>query len=437
MKKRKKQTCKGMLLLVALLFLTVPGFHSKASEESNSDAESEMMQVTIEEADITMQLPVSCYLLGQNIAENDPYLKKVGGDREKIQNYYKEAGIVLNAIAIDDSYEIVVTMNENSNVDYVYNMQSLTEEQIREFAGTIQTTYASYGYDVEDYELYETEHASFVLLHFGQVYDEKKVQCSQYYTIRDSRIYNITLRSYIGEITPKMEEMIERIVDSISFSGSDMEIIYENEENGVSFCLSDGWTRVAQKQDSPYLQAQYMHSNELGESIQFFYMDIWGDMDALHQLTNTREELTVKEGVTNADKKKYKSYASVFFDDYTTVSFQKIGDYWYLTSEIPMQVESETIEGSYMQKSAVTVQNGILYAYQYGYYEDGNLHETDFEELLKNISYQTPKLLLEDEQHYKNIAGMLYKMTAVVVFIIILLAGVMYLYYKGTEEKKL
>lgn len=209
-------------LLCCLVFMQ--GLSVKAQE-------TEMTHVTLEEADISIMLPITCYLLGQNITENDPYLEKVGGDREKIQNYYKDAGIILNAIAQDDSYEIVVTMNENSNIDYVYSMKSLSEEQIREFAETIQTTYASYGYEVNGYQLYDTEETSYVLFHFRQLYDDKMVECYQYYTIRESKIYNITLRSYLGEITTSMEEMISKVIDSVSFGGMNQNsIIYEDEE---------------------------------------------------------------------------------------------------------------------------------------------------------------------------------------------------------------
>lgn len=428
MKKKKKQVFRWCLLGFFCFCLIIPSMGIKA-------VETDMTQVTLEEADISMMIPITCYLLGQNIAENDPYLEKVGGNRERIQDYYKEAGIILNAIAQDDSYEIVVTMNENSNIDYVYNMQSLTEEQIREFADTIQETYVSYGYDVDGYELYETEAATYVLFHFRQIYEEQTVQCYQYYTIRDSRIYNITLRSYLGEITAKMESMIGDVVDSISFGEANQEIAYHNEENGVSYSLAEGWIRVANKQEEQYVQEQYMHKNELGESIQFFCMDLWGNMSSLHQLMNTREELTMADGLT--DKKKYMSYVSGFFDDYQEVTFEKIGDIWYLTSEQPLQIESESIEGVYLQKSVVTIQKGILFAYQYGYYEDGNLHEKDFEELIQKVTYQEPKLLLEDGQHFEKIAGMLYKMTAVALLIILALAGVVYLYYRESKEEKL
>lgn len=437
MKIRKKQTMSGILLLAALLLLVVPEIDTKASEENNSTTEKGMTEVTIEEAEISVQIPSSCYILEQYIAEDDPYIQKIGGDREKIQDYYKEAGIVLHAIAPDDSYEIVVTMNENSKLGYVYNMQSLTEEQICEFADTIQETYVSYGYTVDDYELYENENASFVVFHFGRIYEDKEVQCRQYYTIRDSRIYNITLRSYTGEVTTQMEAMINQVIDSIVFTESDHEITYKNEDNGVSFCLESGWKQIAAKQDNQYVQAQYVHTTELGESIQFFCMDLWGNMDSLHQLTNTREELTMREGLTSADKKTYRAYAAGFFDDYNSAYFKKIGDTWYLTSDTPMQAKNSNSEGTYLQKSVVTVQNGILYAFQYGYYEDANFHETDYKELLKGITYQSPKLLIEDGKYYENIASMLYKMTALVVVIVLALAFIMYLYYKGTGDKKL
>lgn len=415
-------------LLCCLVFMQ--GLSVKAQE-------TEMTQVTIEEADISMMLPITCYLLGQNITENDPYLEKVGGDREKIQDYYKNAGIFLNAIAQDDSYEIVVTMNENSNIDYVYSMQSLSEEQMNEFAETIQTAYASYGYEVKGHELYDTEEESYVLFRFRQLYDEKTVECCQYYTIRESRIYNITLRSYLGEITPKMKIMMDKVIDSISFGGKSEGLLYENEKNGVTYNLAEGWTKIEMKQDEPYVQAQYTHKNELGESIQFFCMDLWGNMSTLHQLTTTREELTITEKTIQSDKRKYQAYISGFFADYQDVTIEKLGDNWYLVSEKPLQVEGDSIDGVYLQKSAVTVRNGILYAYQYGYYENGNLHETDYQKLIQSVAYQDPKLILEDGRYYQKIAGLLYKMTLLAVVVIAALAGILYMYYKEWKEEKL
>ena len=122
--------------------------------------------------------------------------------------------------------------------------------------------------------------------------------------------------------------------------------------------------------------------------------------------------------------------------DYQDVTMEKIGNYWYITSEKPLQVESDSIDGVYLQKSAVTVRNGILYAYQYGYYEEGNLHEADYLELIQSVTYQEPQILLEDGQYYKNIAGLLYKMTLIALLILTASAGIVYLYYKEWKEEK-
>ena len=62
---------------------------------------------------------------------------------------------MLNAIAQDDSYEIVVTVNENQDVTYLYNMHSVPDESVRELAQTIQNTYEEHGYTVDDFSLYE------------------------------------------------------------------------------------------------------------------------------------------------------------------------------------------------------------------------------------------------------------------------------------------
>ncbi len=435
MVQKRKQSLNRIVLLVTLFCMLGNSITAMAADESRRYWN--MTQVTIEEADMTMQVPSSCHLLTQNIEEDDPYLQKVGADRETIQNYYKESGIVLNAIAPDDTYEIVVTMNESNHIDYVYNLHSLTKEQMQQLAETIQTTYASYGYEVDGYELYQTEQASYILFSFSQLYGEQKVQCSQFYTIRNSRIYNITLRSYTGEITKELETIFRQVADSTTYTDTGNNVFYGNEDYGVSFLLAGGWEASSQAQDNPYLQTQYVHANELGESIQFFCMDIWGDMNAFHRLFNSRESLTMKDGMTNADKNKYKSYVSGFFSEYGSVSFKQFGENWYLISEMPKLVTDENTEGTYLQKSAVSIQNGFLYAFQYGYYEKANLHEADFEELLKKVSYENPQIVSEDGKYYEDIAGMVVKIVILAVLIVAMLAVIIYLYHKGSEEKKL
>ena len=421
----------SLILITAALGMTV--YAAEEQQETQQEILTDTMtEITVEEADISIQIPDSCYILKQDIAEDDAYLAKMGADKEKIEAYFKEAGIVLNAIAQDNTYEIVVTVNQNQDVNYIYNMQSLPDEQIAEFAKTIQQTYEGYGYTVQDYMIYEAENASYVLLDFGQTYEESSVMCRQYYTIRDSKIYNFTLRSYLGEVTPEMSEMMQSVIESIQYLQEMDHVCYENKEAGVSFELPEGWTKINDMQDSTQtMGVQYMHANGLGESIQFVCVDIWGNMDVLHQLTNTREDIQLqKDGVSRT----LKGYVSGFFEnlsDTYQISYQKIN---YLVSDTPAIITSENMQGEYRQRNVVTVQNGILYAYQYGYYADGNLHEKDFDFMLGSIAYEEPRLLLQDEEHYQNVANMTYRVMTVAVLVIVLLAFAIILYVKGSVQ---
>lgn len=396
-------------------------------------AEQEMTRVSVEAAPMEISLPDDCYILQQEIAEDDPYLQKAGGDRDKIEAYYKEAGIVLNAIAQDDSYEIVVTVNENQDVTYLYNMHSVPDESVRELAQTIQNTYEEHGYTVDDFSLYENETAKYIVFSFGQQYEEKAVQCVQYDTIRDSRMYNITLRSYTGEVSDAMEEMLREVIDSIVYTQNEEALTYENEQWGVSYELNPGWKEITSDQDAD-IQAQYMHTNGLGESVQFIARDIWGEMDMLHQLTNTRGELDGDRELTPEELHKLYPYLGDFFAGEDTVTQKKIQDNWYFVSDTPLEYSSDKLQGVYQQKTVAALRQGILYVWQYGAYEDGNLHETDYDYMIQGITYQQPELLQKDAQIYQNMVRKIPLLIFGGVVILGVLIAEMFLYIRGGKE---
>ena len=83
-----------------------------------------------------------------------------------------------------------------------------------------------------------------------------------------------------------------------------------------------------------------MHSNGLGESIQFIARDIWGEMDMLHQLTNIRSELDADRKLTEAEIKELYPYLKCFFADEATVRQEQIQGEWYFVSNTPLSYES-------------------------------------------------------------------------------------------------
>lgn len=396
----------------------------------NVYAEEEMIEVMIEDSQISMELPASCYLLRQEIPENDEYITNVGANREQIQAYFKEAGIVLDAIAANNEYEIVVTVNDNQDVRYMHNLSSLGEEQIEELAKSICDTYRTYEYTVAGYEVYETEGAKYLVFRFWQKNDEREVYCMQYYTIKGSFVYHITLRCFDEPITNNLNQMMQKIINSVCFYEEEKVITFEDAESGVTLKIKEGWNEL-EPDETSYVLAQYMHSNGLGESIQVVCTDVWGSLDVLRQVITTRAELDTQRELTEPELEKYESYFTGFFQDYTSVYCEKLGDYWYLCSDEPQEIALEESDVVYCQKSKAMLKNGILYVFQYGYYDENNIHEDEFEKMVETVVYEDATLLRQDEEHYQSIAELGYCVLAIIAVVVMVVSLILFLYFKG------
>ena len=128
-----------------------------------------------------------------------------------------------------------------------------------------------------------------------------------------------------------------------------------------------------------------MHAtNGLGESVQFIARDIWGEMDMLHQLTNTRGELDGDRELTLEELHKLYPYLGDFFAGEDTVSQKKIQDNWYFVSDTPLEYSSDEAAGSVSAKDSGCPETGyIICQAVWCLYEDGNLHETDYDYMIQ------------------------------------------------------
>lgn len=390
----------------------------------------EMVEVMLEESQLSLELPISCHLLRQEIPEDDEYIASVGADREQIQAYYKEAGIVLHAIAESNDFEVVVTVNDNHDVRYMHNLSSLGEEQIEELAESICDSYRTYDYSVDGYEIYESDNAKYVVFRFGKQSEGREVYCRQYYTIKGSFVYHITLRCFDEPITNDLIQMMSQVIDSVSFYEEEEVTTFKDAQSGVTLCVKEGWNEL-EVDESSYVLMQYMHSNGLGESIQVVCTDLWGSLDVLRQVVTTRAELDTQRALTQQELEQFETYFKGFFQDYTSVYCEKLGNYWYVCSDEPQKIELNEGEGIYCQKSKAMLKNGILYVFQYGYYDDNNIHEDEFEEMVKTAVYEDAELLRQDEEHYQSIVKLGYCVLAVIAVVVMVVILVLFLYFKG------
>lgn len=397
------------------------------AEEEVSDS---MVEVMLEESQISLELPASCHLLRQEISEDDEYIEAVGADREQIQAYYKEAGIVLHAIAENNEYEVVVTVNDNQDVRYMHNLDSLGEEQIEELAQSICDSYRTYEYKIDKYEIYENDDAKYLVFRFGKQNQDREVYCMQYYTIKGSFVYHVTLRCFEAPITNELEQMMLQVMDSVQFLEEEEIMVFEDVESGITLKLKEGWNKL-EPDETSYVLVQYMHSNGLGESIQVVCSDLWGNLDVFRQVITTRAELDTQRSLTQQEIEKFEPYFKGFFEDYASVYCQKLGNYWYVCSEEPQKISLGEDENVYCQKSKAMLKNGILYVFQYGYYGENNIHEDEFERMVAMATYQDAALLRLDEERYEVIVKLGYCVLAVIAMVVVVVSLVLFLYFKG------
>lgn len=390
--------------------------------------------VQVETDYFSMMLPQDCYILKQTLDEESmQYLEKTGADKAQVEEYFKTAGIVLDAIAWDNTYEVVATVTQSQDVAYIYDMKSLSDETLTAFGETILKSYADYGYTTGDPDVYETADAKYVRLRFSLNGEDGALSSEQYYTILGNQVFHFTLRCYATDIPQELHEKMEQIIQNVRFMQTTDMRVYTNAEAGVTFSVKEGWNAAAEQTNETYIQMQY--TNELGESISFLCMDLWGNLDVLHQFIHTREEMKIQHPLTEKEKKAYKEYLEVFFTDYEQAEQTEKNQVSYLTQDGFLTVEKDDGNGIYLQKSYVTIKNGILYVFRYGCYEGNGLHEADFHEMMETVSYKEAGLLEKDVRIYEQIALVGYGVITAMLLVVVILIFVIYLYITGYEHE--
>lgn len=429
MKKYFWMICMGLVLHIMVSALGMTVYASDVVEQEEASK-----HIYIEEAKLSIELPASYYILEQEIEEDDVSVAAIGLDREKIQMYFEDYQIVLYALAPDNNHEIVVTMNHREDLNHIYRLKQLDKEYVEELLQATKESYEDSSYQVNHAQIAEVGETRYIIFDMEQCYDEQTVISQQYYTINDGDCYHITLRSYTGEITADMEVAFTNIIASMQYEEGMQATQYENEMAGVAFGISPGWEELEMEEAKEHIQMQFIHSNGLGESIQFLCQDIWGRLGRMQQLTTTRVDIDQRCMMPEDSKKWLQEYLGNLFDDYSKVYQVEYNGITYYTSDEPTKVTTQSTQGDYYVRSVATVHNGILYAFRYGYFANGNLHETNFETMLSTITYETADLLSGDHQDYQDLIDMVQQAFVGIVLIIIVLTMIVLLYVLGNYE---
>lgn len=205
----RKRISSALCAVLLALGCAVPAF---AAEKTT---------YTIEEMNITLELPDDLYVFEQsdfNILDPNPDLEKAGfTDPQEQLEMMQEYEIYLTAVSQDQMLSINVAKKDSSTTQSVYDLSQLTDEQFEEFLDTMRgeddTTGEIEAYEVKRYD--DQPERPFFTIRMkmnSEQYGEKEELC--YVTVVNG--YSITIDGVAeGDMTQEQSDLLREIADSV------------------------------------------------------------------------------------------------------------------------------------------------------------------------------------------------------------------------------
>ena len=205
----RKRIASALCAVLLALGCAVPAF---AAEKTT---------YTIEEMNITLELPDDLYVFEQsdfNILDPNPDLEKAGfTDPQEQLEMMQEYEIYLTAVSQDQMLSINVAKKDSTTTQSVYDLSQLTDEQFEEFLDTMRgeddTTDEIEAYEVKRYD--DQPERPFFTIRMkmnSEQYGEKEELC--YVTVVNG--YSITIDGAAeGDMTQEQSDLLREIADSV------------------------------------------------------------------------------------------------------------------------------------------------------------------------------------------------------------------------------
>lgn len=205
----RKRIASALCAVLLALGCAVPAF---AAEKTT---------YTIEEMNITLELPDDLYVFDQsdfNILDPNPDLEKAGfTDPQEQLEMMQEYEIYLTAVSQDQMLSINVAKKDSTTTQSVYDLSQLTDEQFEEFLDTMRgeddTTDEIEAYEVQRYD--DQPERPFFTIRMkmnSEQYGEKEELC--YVTVVNG--YSITIDGVAeGDMTQEQSDLLREIADSV------------------------------------------------------------------------------------------------------------------------------------------------------------------------------------------------------------------------------
>lgn len=324
----------------------------------------------LSELDMEMTIPEGYYVMTRDTPEDDPAFTALLMSKSEFMEYAEEWYIYLDAIAYDISNEIVVTMlaGEFSDLNNSF--------ELAELINSLGDIYVEQNIDVLRHEVYQHKQTKTLKIYFRD--NTKGVHGLQYYITNEKKAYNITLRSYGGQISSDQEDMMKSVIDSVKLDASKIEpqnkaslFLYVDHEADVSFTVPGNWEK-GQPIDTENASGSEFYSEDYSENcITYWSSDLW------EQQTDEEKEENPRSVINNSDVT-YRDIAEMY-----DLTRDEVSEVTYNGAEyFKVVTDAETAPVTQL----VRFDNGWMYEFEFVGTESDAAY-ADFEKLLGSVKY--------------------------------------------------
>lgn len=365
-----KKALIALLLLASVLALSF-------------SALGETTSYTIEEFDLTVEIPEGYCLITPDIAPDDPLLEMYGMSAEDVANMFDMMPLYMDAVKADGTGEITVTIQDTELPDY----NLLDETTLKTLLDEMSAQSGEMGIDIIASDICEFSGIRFTRSCFES---DLLMDCGvQYYTVLDGHSYSFAMHVY-GDTLPEADgALMENFVRNAKFNAYDPEaaaqtppIPYVDQQLGLSFTVPAGWEYADVAPRSGVQQAAFVSALNPARNIVYVAADIWPEYSSLEKLFCTRS------GVDNSSLSSW-DVAEMFGVSASAVERVTINGNEYYSAEIDQTVSKQGVTIEVTSTALLRIQDAKTYMFLY---TDGGsgAQIDDFNEMIESVVYPEP-----------------------------------------------
>jgi len=362
-----------VLICCVLLFLLTIHAYAAGTKEYTLDA-----------LGMTVSMPSDYIVFLRDIDVNDPNLSAYGLTKDSMSSLMNERNIYLNGWDAEINHEIIITMIDSPLVDF--NLYSDTI--LSTMATSLKSEYESTGVSVIKTEIYQHSQAKFLKIYISQPYEGSTVYGLQYYTVYADKAINITMQSYLGQITASQEAVIKSVVDSAEFDTAPQTakanslptdpFTYTDTKTKATFVVPANWVEMPLTEERKSIDVKFSSLEEDGMSIMYGSFDLWNEMTTSERSGHNRSDID-NSFLTKSD------IADVFGVESNEIKSVTYGGNEYYTATATSNTDALGLSFTITMTHMICIENGYMHWFQFSGEKSNKLYG-DFESLLISVN---------------------------------------------------